>query len=79
MGLHEGVTVRKQDLLQVLKWLRDLSLRAVKKKINPWAVRQGLILFLQSSTKTMLDHGVSLEEIQQFDRLVTEQPEEADE
>jgi len=78
MGLHEGVTVRKQDLLQVLKWLRDLSLRAVKKKIDPWAVRQGLILVLQSGTKIALERGVKLEVIQQFDRLVIEQTEAAE-
>jgi len=78
MGIHEGVTIRKQDLLQVLKWLRDLSLRAVKKKIDPWAVRQGLILVLQSSTKAALERGISLKVIQQFDSLVIEQTEEVE-
>ena len=67
--MGEGVTVREQDLLQVLKWLRDLRIRAIKKKIDPWALRQSLLLVLHLDTLAALERGVTLEALQNFDRL----------
>ena len=67
--MSEGVTVREQDLLQVLKWFRDLRIRALKKRIDPWAFRQGILLILQLDTQAALERGVTLEALQKFDRL----------
>ncbi|GAH62054.1 unnamed protein product, partial [marine sediment metagenome] len=59
--MSKVVTVKKQDLLQVLKWLRDLRIRAIKKTIDPWAFRQGLLLVLQLDTQAALERGVTME------------------
>lgn len=67
--MSEGVTVKKQDLITVLKWLRDLRIRALRKRIDPWAFRQGLLLVLQLDTRAALERGVPLEALQNFDRL----------
>lgn len=63
-------TVKEQDLLQVLKWLRDLRFQAIKKRLDPWAVRQGLLLILNIDTKAALERGISMEQLEDFDRLV---------
>jgi len=63
-------TVKEQDLLQVLKWLRDVRFRAVKKRLDPWAVRQGLLMVLELDTRAALERGVPPEERERFDRLV---------
>lgn len=71
-----GVTVKKKDLLQVLAWLRDLRARAIKKRIDPWAVRQGLLLILQLDTRAALARGVPTEALQKFDLLALANTEE---
>ena len=68
--MSKVVTVKERDLLQVLKWLRDLRLRAVKKRIDPWALRQGLLLILHLDTRAALERGVPREDLRTFDRLV---------
>lgn len=67
--MSEGTTVREQDLLQVLKWFRDLRIRSIKKRIDPWAFRQAILLILQLDTRAALERGVTLEALQKFDRL----------
>ena len=61
--------VKEKDLLQVLSWLRDLRARAIKKRIDPWAVRQGFLLVLHLDTRAALERGVPIEELQKFDHL----------
>jgi len=70
--MSKAVTVKERDLLQVLKWLRDLRLMAVKKRIDPWAFRQGLLMILHLDTLAALDRGVSHEDLRVFDCLVEE-------
>lgn len=67
--MSKGGTVREQDLLQVLKWFRDLRIRSIKKRIDPWAFRQAILLILQLDTRAALERGVTLEALQKFDRL----------
>jgi len=68
--MSKVVTVKERDLLQVLKWLRDLRLRVYKKNIDPWALRQGLLLILHLDTRAALERGVPHEDLRAFDRLV---------
>ena len=68
--MSKAVTVKERDLYQVLVWLRDLRLRAVKKKIDPWALRQGLLMVLYLDTVAALERGIPRENLQAFDDLV---------
>lgn len=70
------VTVQERDLRQVLAWLRDLRARVLKKRIDPWAFRQGLLLVLHIDTRAALERGVPAEDLRTFDRLVQENAEE---
>ena len=70
--MSKVVTVQERDLLQVLKWLRDLRLRAIKKRIDPWALRQGFLLILHLDTQAALEKGVPREALRAFDRTVEE-------
>ena len=74
--MSKGGTVKEQDLLQVLKWLRDLRLRSIKKRLDPWAVRQAFLLILRLDTLAALERGVTPEAIQRFDRLCQDVAEE---
>jgi len=64
------VTVQEMDLLQVLKKFRDLRAWAVRARMDPWALRQGLLLGLHLDTVAALQRGVPRENLQAFDDLV---------
>jgi len=52
--------------------LRDLRLWAVINDIDPWAVRQMLVIALEMDTKAALDRGIKREDLENFDKLVKE-------
>jgi len=60
--------VSERDLLLVLKWMEGFRKWSIRNNIDPWAVRQGLIILLEMDTYSMLDHGISLEALKEFDR-----------
>ena len=63
------VTTPERDLLQALKKIRDLRAWAVRKRIDPWALRQALLLTIHIDTAAALKRGISSEGIQAFDGL----------
>jgi len=75
--LNEGARIRvsepvsEKDLLQMLKWIRGLRAWAVKNNIDPWAVRQGLIIALEMDTYLILNRGIPLESLKEFDRIAS--------
>ena len=68
--MSKAGTVKEKDLHQVLVWLRDLRVRAYKKNIDPWALRQGILMILYLDTVAALERGVPHEDLQKFDRIV---------
>jgi hypothetical protein len=64
--------VNKEHLKACLLKLRDLRLWAVTNNIDPWAVRQTLVIALEIDTKAALDRGIKREDLENFDKLVKE-------
>jgi len=63
--------VSELDLIKVLEWIRGLRAWAVKNDIDPWALRQGLVIALEMDTYCFLERGISLEDLKKFDRKVS--------
>ena len=59
--------IKTEELLEALKRIRDLREWSVREKVNPWAVRQALIIGLEMDATAALEHGVTLREISRFD------------
>jgi len=55
-------------LLEVLKRIRDLRRWAALEHVDPWAVRQGLIIALALDTEAARRRGISREDLEAFDR-----------
>jgi len=64
--------VSSQDLLKVLVKVRDLRAYAVRKNLDPWAVRQGLLIALEIDTLAALRRGVPRENLVIFDMAAKE-------
>lgn len=62
--------VSSQDLLKVMVKIRDLRAYTVRERLDPWAVRQGLILALELDTAAALERRVPIENLQEFDQAV---------
>jgi len=60
--------VSELDLVKVLEWIKGLREWAVRNDIDPWAVRQGLIIALEMDTYLILDRGIPLEHLKNFDK-----------
>lgn len=58
----------EEDLLYILKNLRDLRAWAYHTKVDPWVFRQGLIMVLEMDTDAALKRGVSEKDLQLFDK-----------
>lgn len=63
-------TVYERDLLKVLGKLLDMRAWAVRVNMDPWALRQGLIVALVMDTAAALQKGVKTEELVAFDEAV---------
>lgn len=69
------LTVDERDLLDALKRVRDLRAWAVRARVDPWVLRQALLLAIHIDTVAALERGVPLENLRTFDRLVEEDAE----
>ena len=63
-------TISKKDLTEVLARLRDVRAWNVKRKGDPWAFRQALILVLELDTAAALQRGVTPRDLTFFDATV---------
>jgi len=63
-------TVNVEDLEFVLKRLRDVRAWHVKRKGEPWAFRQALIIVMELDTIAALERGVKAEVLASFDAAV---------
>ena len=62
-------TVRDKDLIGAMRWIRDLRAWAYHNHIDPWAVRQALIMALEADTDAALRRGISKADLDRFDSL----------
>jgi hypothetical protein len=62
--------VREEDLKWALGRLRDLRAHAIRRGIDPWAIRQALLIAIEFDTQAALERGISLEELYTFDQIV---------
>jgi len=65
--MTEGVP--EQDLMRVLVKVRDLRAYAVRGGLDPWAVRQGLLIALELDTAAALERGVPRQNLEKFDQV----------
>ena len=63
-------TISKKELLEALKRLRDVRAWHVKRKGDPWAFRQALVLVLELDTAAALQRGVTPRDLSFFDATV---------
>jgi len=62
--------VSEEDLRLVMEKIRDLRKWALSWEIDPWAMRQGLIIALELDTGAALERGVSSLDLEQFDKKI---------
>jgi hypothetical protein len=70
MTAKPNTYVDEKQLEACLIRLRDFRAWAVINKIDPWAVRQALVMTLEIDTKATLDRGIKPEVLKNFDNLV---------
>ena len=58
---------RAEDLNRVMSWVRDFRKWQHQEKIDPYVVRQGIIMMLEADTDAALANQVNPEELQKFD------------
>ena len=61
-------TVKEQDLITCMTFIRDMRAWAALNNVDPWAVRQALLIALHMDTKAALARGIKHKDLQQFDR-----------
>lgn len=64
--------VDEGQLLEVLKRLRDVRAWAVKRRLDPWAFRQAMIIVMELDTAAAIAEGRSPEQLAEFDRVARE-------
>jgi len=62
--------VREGDLINMMRRMRDLRRWAHEHQMDPWAVRQALVIALALDTAAALKYGVSSENLEAFDREI---------
>jgi len=62
--------VREGDLINMMRYIRDLRRWAYEHKVDPWAVRRALVMVLALDTAAALKRGVSSENLEAFDREI---------
>jgi len=61
--------VDEEDLVKVLRWVREMRRWALYEKIDPWAFRQALLIALEFDTEAALERGVTKNHLKKFDML----------
>ena len=59
--------VTEDELMPVLAKVRDLRTWAIRRKIDTWTLRQGLLIALEIDTQCALQAGVSIADLTGFD------------
>ncbi len=62
-----ALDVPREDLLRALMKLRNFRAWGVIENIDPWAIRQGLIMVLAMDTEAALERGVDPDTLFAFD------------
>jgi len=62
--------VSEKELFEVLKRLRDVRARHVRRKGDPWAFRQALVMVVELDTAAALERGVDIRVLNSFDVTV---------
>jgi dTDP-4-dehydrorhamnose reductase len=57
----------EEDIVQALQFMKELRLYAINMDMEPWSLRQALILTLEMDTIAMLEKGIPQKNIDQFD------------
>lgn len=66
-------TIPEEDLLRVLVRLRNLRRWAVKRRIDPWAFRQALIIVFELDTEAASRRGVKAVDLESFNSEAREE------
>ena len=66
--MSQGSTIKQEELIAALRRIRDLREWSLREKVNPWAVRQALIIGLEMDYVAALEHGVTPGDLSRFDR-----------
>lgn len=61
-------TVNEQELIGCMMFVRNMRAWAVQNNVDPWAVRQTLLIALHLDTKAALNRGIKHQDLQHFDR-----------
>lgn len=64
--------IDEKDLMAALTKIRDLRLFAITSNLDPWALRQALIMALELSTIAAIDTGIQKEKLDEFDQKARE-------
>lgn len=59
--------VPERELFEVLKRLRDVRAWAARRRLDPWAFRQAMLIVLELDTIVALESGRTPEELAKFD------------
>jgi len=62
--------VDEKQLLSVLERIRDLRRWVLDNQIDPWAMRQGLVIALALDTKSALARGIKALALADFDEAI---------
>jgi len=69
--MEKTVTEKQiEDLGEILKRLVKIRAYALEKKVNPWVVREALVIVLALDTAAARDSGISYKELTEFDSQV---------
>ena len=71
--MTEPKLIPERDFYLALKKLRDFRAWAVKKNIDPWALRQALITVFEMDTAVATERGVDPEKLEAFDAKAREE------
>jgi len=63
-------TVNVDELSGALRWIRALRQWAVRRHVDPWAVREALLIALSMDTEASLERGIPREDLARFDDAV---------
>lgn len=70
--MNKPKTVSEDELFLVLKRLRDVRAWAFKRRLDPWAFRQAMIIVLELDTATAIESGRTFKQLEEFDKVVKE-------
>lgn len=62
--------IKTEELFEALKRIRDLREWSVREKVNPWAVRQALVIGLEMDSVAAIERGVTPRDLSGFDSMV---------